>query len=318
MTDNNMSTTKIELSAVIAIGERSRDALEVYQQYKAALEKTGKEFEFVFVIDGYYPDILAGLKALKEAGDRITVVNFSRFYGEATAMKIGFETCQGEAILTLPAYLQVEADELVDVVNGLEHADMVVTRRYPRIDSWFNKLQSTWFHKILVKMGATTFKDLGCGVRALKKNIISELDIYGELHRFLPLIAQQKGFSVIEMNVKQAQRDAFSRVYAPDVYFRRVLDLITIVFITKFSRKPLRFFGIVGSSFLVMGFLGMLWVLIARLVWQIPMIDRPELLISAVLFVLGAQIGAIGLLGEMVIFLNSKDSKEYTIREIVN
>ena len=208
-------------------------------------------------------------------------------------------------------------DEISRLVAGLKDYDMVIARRFPRRDSILNVIQSKVFHFLLNTMIALPFHDLGCGVRALKRRVAEELNIYGDQHRFLPLLAAQQGFKILELDAPQAKEDTFKRVYSPGVYIRRILDILTIVFIVKFTRKPLRFFGLIGSFTLALGTLGAVYLAIERLYFGGALADRPALVLAVLMIVLGFQMIAVGLIGELIIFTHAKDVKEYRVERIV-
>jgi hypothetical protein len=164
----------------------------------------------------------------------------------------------------------------------------------------------------------SAFEDLGSGVRAFRREVVTEVPLYGDQHRFLPLLAKHLGFRVCEVDVQQSSREKFFRIYRPGVYPRRLLDLLTVFFLIKFTKKPLRFFGLIGVTTSAIGGLIMLYLLVERLSRGIALAERPALLLSSLLVVLGIQIFALGLLGELIIFTHAKDIKEYMIEEIID
>jgi hypothetical protein len=195
---------------------------------------------------------------------------------------------------------------------------MVLSHRWPRHDSLLNRLQTKFFNFLLRRSTDLKIRDAGCSVRAFTKEVVKESQLYGDLHRFFPVIAHRQGFKVTEINVAQSQKDTHHRIYAPGVYIRRLLDLLTIFFLIKFTKKPLRFFGLVGSTLFALGLVSTLYILIERLFFDIGLADRPALFLSSLLIVLGVQIIAIGLIGEIIIFTHAKDIKEYKIDKIIN
>lgn len=312
-----MMPARVDLSAVVPVTERFDDVEKLYFAYKKGVEATALGYEFVFVLDGEYPDVFATLQALRKQGEPIKIVTLAKWFGEATALTIGFAHAVGDIILTLPAYLQVDVGEIPKLVKTLDKVDMVVGRRFPRVDSKLNVIQSKVFHFLLRSVVDVPFHDLGCSVRAIRRRVIQELTIYGDQHRFLPLLAQQQGFKVLELDTAQAQEDAFRRIYPFGVYLRRLLDILTIVFIVKFTKKPLRFFGLIGSFTLGIGILATLYLGVERLVLGVPLADRPSLVLAVLMIVMGFQMIAVGLIGELIIFTHAKDVKEYTVDRIV-
>jgi len=307
----------IELSVIVPVTERYDEVEPLYQSYKSGITATGKRHEFIYVLDGEHPDVLSTLQKLREVGEPIRIITLAKWFGEATALTAAFEKALGNVILTLPAYSQVEASEISRFVAALDHYDMVIGRRWPRIDPRFNQAQARVFHWLLKLVTHASFQDIGCAVRVFKRRVVDEVSLYGDQHRFLPLLAQRQGFRVLELNVAQSRADAAPRIYGPGVYIRRILDLLTTFFLVKFTKKPLRFFGLLGCGAIFLGGIFTLYVIIERLFFGVPLADRPALLLGSLLVVLGIQIFAIGLIGEIVIFTHAKDLKEYTIERIV-
>jgi hypothetical protein len=163
-----------------------------------------------------------------------------------------------------------------------------------------------------------SFHDLGCNVRALKRAACMELQLYGDLHRFIPVLADRQGFRVREVKVRQSPKDRNSHVYRPREYTRRALDILTLLFIVRFTKRPLRFFGSIGVSMFALGALAILVMVVERLFLGQDLGSRPALLLASLLAVLGLQLLAIGLLGELVIFTHARQVKDYQVAEIVH
>ncbi len=314
---NTATNEKVELSVIIPVSGRHDPVTELYHEYKQAVESTGKSFEFIYVLDGKYPEVLADLIKLQETNS-ITVITLAKWFGETTALNTAFEQAAGDIFLTLPAYQQMEGAGIPQLIKSLEDCDMVLARRYPRKDSIINRLQSRLFNFLLRFATDLKINDAGCSIRAFTRDIAENVHIYGDLHRFFPVIAHQHGYNIIETNVTQAEKDRYRRVYSPGIYIRRLLDLLTIFFLIKFTKKPLRFFGLVGTTLLALGGLGTLFLIAQRLFFDMSLADRPALILTSLLVVLGVQIIAIGLIGEIIIFTHAKDIKEYKIDKIIN
>ena len=306
------------ISVIVPVTERYDDVGEMYREYKEALSQTGRQFEMIYVVEGNFQKAYLELKALKEAGEKLTLIKHSRTFGEAIAIHSGFLHASGGIIMTLPAYHQVDAAELPKLVAGLDGCDMVIARRWPREDSGWNRFQTRAFHSIVRRMTGTACNDLGCSVRIFRRKILEEINLYGDLHRFLPILSHKQGFRVKEIDLKQSPKEKRIRTYAFGVYLRRMIDLLTVFFLIKFTKKPLRFFGLTGSVVLTVGVGITLYLVITRLVFGVPLSDRPLFLAGILFVVLGLQIFAIGLIGEIIIFTHAKELKEYNVDEILN
>ncbi len=312
---NTNNTTKI--SVIIPITERFDPISELFHEYKHGVEKTGLDYEFIYVIDGEQPNTLSELSKLQET-EKLTVITLAKTFGESTALSAAFNEVSGDIVLTLPAYNQIEAEEIPKLVASLENCDMVLARRWPRRDSFFNRQQNKLFNFLLRLSTDLEIHDAGCSARAFKRDVIKETQLYGDLHRFFPVIAHRQGFRVIELDVAQSKKDIHQRLYSPGLYIRRLLDLLTIFFLIKFTKKPLRFFGLVGTTLFGLGVISSSYLIGERLIFGVSLADRPALFLSSLLIVLGVQIIAIGLIGEIIIFTHAKDLKEYKIDKITN
>lgn len=305
------------VSVVIVIGARYDDIETVFNEYKKVIDASADQYEFIYVLDGQHPEALTSLKKLKSRGEKIRIFTFSGWFGESAALRVGFEHAKADTLITLPPYLQVKSESLATLLGQLDGNDMVVAKRWPRIDSKLNRLQTKLFHKIQGLVTDSSFSDLGCGVRAFSKKVANEVAIYGDQHRFMPLLVAQKGFRVTEVDLPQSQADMQKRLYKPSVYLRRLLDILTVFFLVKFTKKPLRFFGLIGSVIFVLGLLFLAYVVFERLFFGLPLADRPALLLSSLLVVLGVQVFVLGLIGELVIFTHATELDEYEIEEII-
>jgi hypothetical protein len=220
--------------------------------------------------------------------------------------------------MTLSPYFQVEPEELLKMISRLEAgADLVISRRYPRIDSVFNRAQSYVFHWLIRRLTDMSYHDLSCGMRVMRKEVAKELELYGELHRFIPLLALRLGFKVEEVDVRQSQKDTGLRVVGLGIYVRRFLDILTVVFITKFTKKPLRFFGLIAAFIFLSGFVSCAYLTLLKIITSAPLYDRPMLILGVLLMIIGVQIGSIGLIGELIIFTHARQINDYRIEKIL-
>jgi glycosyltransferase involved in cell wall biosynthesis len=306
------------ISVIVPVTERYDDIEEMHREYKDALAAAGRPFEMIYVVDGGFRKAYLELKSMKERGETLTLIWLSRSFGEAVAITSGFQQASGGIILTLPAYHQVDAAELPKLIESLDDNDMVVVRRWPRRDSKWNQWQTRLFHAIMTRMAGNVCNDLGCGVRLFRRKILEEINLYGDLHRFLPILSHKQGFRIREIDMKQSSRESRVRTYPIGIYLRRMIDLLTVFFLVKFTKKPLRFFGLTGSAVLFVGLAITAYLVVARLFFEVGLSDRPLFLIGILFVVLGLQIFAIGLIGEIIIFTHAKEIKEYNVDEIIN
>ena len=308
----------LQLSGMVIVGSRKDDLRDLARDYWSALDATKQTFELIFIIDGHQDDAASELENVRSADKLpIKIVQLSRSFGDATALMCGVDQALGETIVTLPAYYQVDPEELPALIQQSTEYDMLLVRRNPRRGGKFERLRRRFFHRILEAITGYRFNDLGCYVRILDRKVLQELRLYGDQHRFLPVLARNAGFTITEVDAKQSEHDDFRSRYRVREYLHRLLDIFTIFFLVRFTKKPLRFFGMIGSLIGIAGGLILAVLVVERLFMDVALADRPALLLSSLLVVLGLQLFSLGLLGELIIFTHARSLKEYKIAEII-
>ncbi|MEO6057611.1 MAG: glycosyltransferase [Gemmatimonadales bacterium] len=304
------------VSVVVPVVERADDLVTLYRAFAGELDRRGDEHEFLFVFDGGFapsPELLA----LSHERESVRLFSFARTFGETAALRLGIERSHGDVVVTLPAYFQVQAAGIGPLLDALQAgADLVVANRSPRADSWLNRFQSYVFHRMLGSVTDRRFHDIACGVRVIRRPVAEALPLYGDLHRFIPALALREGYLVDEVSVPQHPNDARTRVYGPGTYLRRLLDVAAFFFLAKFTEKPLRFFGLVGSVFFGLGAVTSIVLLVERIAGQ-GIANRPLLLLAVLLVALGVQLMGLGLVGEIIVHLRSPHRRAYRVRERV-
>jgi glycosyltransferase involved in cell wall biosynthesis len=301
------------------VGSRVDDLPTLIDEYAEALDDADVNFELILVLDGTKEAVVESLRSFGADRDWLKVIQFSREFGESAALMAGFSEARGDVLLTLPAYWQVKPSEIATLIESItDEDDMLIVVRRQRVGSAFERIRRRLFHGILKGITGHSYRDLGCGVRLLKRAVAEEITLYGDQHRFLPVLAARRGFNVREVELAQSPNDQFRGRYRLREYLHRILDIMTVFFLVRFTKKPLRFFGSIG--FLTAGFGAIVVILLVtqRLFYNMPLADRPALLLGSLLIVLGVQLFALGLLGELIIFSHDAESKEYAIRSIVS
>jgi glycosyltransferase involved in cell wall biosynthesis len=309
--------TDIDISVIVPVGSRSSNAIRLYAEYKSGLDALGQSYEMIFVLDGPRENFAAGLRSLLDEGRRFTVLSLSRQFGEATALMAGFEHAAGRVIITLPAYHQIASADIIKLVDALASSDVAIGRRWPRAGGPLERFRRSLFHGLLAWVTRLRFHDLGCGARAFDRRVLEEIQLYGDQHRFLAVLAERQGFRVQEVDVRQSPKDRFEGVYRPREYARGLLDIFTVFFLVRFTKKPLRFFGMIGVTIFAVGALLVTWLVVERVFFGQALADRPALLLSSLLLVLGLQLFALGLLGELIIFTHARNLKDYQVQSVI-
>lgn len=311
-------TDDVELSIVIPVSERLDDVEELYREYKSAVAEAVTKYEFIYVLDGHFSDAATKLENLQESGEPIVIIQLAKYFGQATAMTAGFDFSKADLVLTLPSFFQLASSAIPELIRASANADVVLAVRLDNEASKTTQIQRRLFNSTVSKLTGMPFRDLGCGARVLRREVFEEIRSYGDQHRFMPLMASRAGFRVLEVEVASSRRDSRPKYYHPGIYVRRALDIVTVFFLIKFTQKPLRFFGLIGSTVAAIGGFVTLYLVFQRLVGDTALADRPAFLLGVLFIVLGVQLFAIGLLGELIIFTRARQNKEYRIEKTIN
>lgn len=298
------------LTVVVPVVREPVDLAATLEHYRAALAPGVPALRFLVVLDGPLPRARALLRTLRGEGWPLEVLALPQPMGEAAALAVGLGSAGPGRVLTLPPEPVIEPDDLAALLAGLDQYDMVIAARGPG-----EGLTSGRFDRLLRPLFGVSFRDVRSPLRALRGEVAAALHPYGNQHRFLPLLAQAQGFTVGEIVARP--RAAARRGHPLRADWSAALDLLTIWFLLRFLKKPFRFFGGFGFALLLVGGLATAWLVAARLFWGVPLADRPALVLSTLLVVLGLQIIAVGLIGEIIAFTYTRDLKDYRIERLV-
>ncbi len=292
------------------------DVVPVYRAYKAALAGLGRPYELVYVVDREHRQALAALRELAAGGEDALQIVPGLQLDEAKALMAGFGAARGEALLTLPPDLQVDPADIAKVVAALDLCEVAVGRR-PPVGSKGESLQARVFHGLLNRLFGHSFTDLVCRVRAWRRPVIEEIAIHGVQPHFLPLLAGERGFRIAQVDVRPGPTGLHGVKLGLLDRIRVTLDILALYLVLKFTKKPLRFFGMLGLPLLALGVVGCIGLAIAKLFYGVPLADRPALVLAVLLVVLGIQVIALGLIGELVIFASGRRIKEHVVERVV-
>ena len=306
-------TTPRLLSVVVPISRDQPNLETLHTTYRKALEAPDRVLQFIYVVDGPLEAALASLRTLKRRGEPIEILHHAHHFGEAAALTTGFRHAKGERIMTLSEEITVKPAELGKLLAAAEHDDVVIVRRMPPDGRAPGKQRK--FEYAANLLFGRRFNDLRAGVRVIHRTVTEEITLYGHQHYFLPLIAETHGFTVREVEV-DADRTHKKAPGSPDLSL--VLDLITAFFLIRFIKRPFRFFGGFGFSVLAIGGLVTAYLVFTRLVFGEALVDRPALILSSLMVVLGIQIISVGLIGEIITFSFTKEHKDYKVERIVD
>lgn len=313
-------TRVLDVSIIVPIVHADAEVADVVDALGNELERAGQSWECILVFDAVRGPAYQTAQALAaERGEQIKLISFKSPFGESICLSAGVERARGRVILTSPPYVQIDPVEVRAMLATLEQgADFVTPWRKPRVDPWLNRMQSAFFNWIIRQIIQADFHDLNCYLRAIRREVFDDIAVYGDMYRFLPVIAHRKGFNVVELPVRHLREWGKTGIYGVGVYVRRFLDVLGVMFLTKFTHKPLRFFGAVGGLALAVGG-GIMAVLIYQRLFSEPpagLYGRPIFVIAVLLLVLGIQIIGFGLLGEIIIYTQARNLRGYRVDRI--
>jgi len=288
------------ISVVVPVHDEERSVALLYEELQAALEPSGESWEAIFVDDGSLDGSFAALTRLHARTANVRVVRLRRNFGKSAALSAGFAQAQGETVVTIDADLQDDPSEIPRLLTKLEEGfDLVSGWKARRRDPWRRRVVSRIFNAVTSRVSGLRLHDMNCGLKAYRTEVVRGLPLYGELHRFIPVLAYYRGFRVAELPVNHRPRTHGRSRYGLERYLRGFLDLLTVTFMGRYRHRPLHLFG--GLGF-VLGLLGtvILVYLTALKATGEAIGQRPLLTLGVLLVVVGLQFFSLGLLSEMV------------------
>jgi len=315
-------TERIEISIVIPVFNEAENLPELDQELRRACAGLKKSYEIIFIDDGSTDDSFESLKLLQARDPRIKVIRFRRNFGQTAALAAGFDYARGEVIVTLDADLQNDPHDIGALLKKMDAGyDIVSGWRKNRKDRFFSRrLPSILANSLISRITGVKLHDYGCTLKAFRKEIIKSINLYGELHRFIPAIASHMGIAIAEIEVQHRPRlrgkSKYNILRTPKV----MLDLLTVKFLLSYSTKPLQIFGLFGMAGGFVGLILGLWLSYERLVLKHSIANRPLLLLAVLLIVIGIQFITLGLMAEIMIraYHESSARKIYYIREVLD
>jgi glycosyltransferase involved in cell wall biosynthesis len=299
------------ISVVAPAFDEERSVALLFEELQAALDPLGTPWEVVFVDDGSTDGTFAALTRLHDANENVRVVRLRRNFGKSAALAAGFEQARGEVVVTIDADLQDDPAEIPRLLAKLDEGfDLVSGWKSRRRDPWTRRVLSRVFNRLASAVSGLTLHDVNCGLKAYRAEVVHDLRIYGELHRFLPVLAHERGYRVAELPVNHRPRNHGRSRYGLERYLRGFLDLLTVSLVGRYRHRPLHLFGGIG---LVLGAIGtaVLAYLTALKVAGEAIGHRPLLILGVLLVVVGLQLFSLGLLGEMIRSLHEERAGQH-------
>jgi len=305
----------MKLSIVIPVFNEEESVRELYLELKDSL-KGESEYEIIFIDDGSSDNSKKNINALIIQDSNVRLISFYRNFGKSAALSEGFKYASGDIIITMDADLQDDPNEITNLINKInEGFDLVSGWKQKRYDPWTKTLPSKVFNFVTRLLTGVKIHDFNCGLKAYRSSVVKSIEIFGGRHRYIPALAGQKNFSVSEIIVNHRPRIHGKTKYGGSRIFHGFFDLLTILFLNKYTQQPLHFFGTIGLFAFSIGFFIELLVLYYKFVLFEPFSKHIALLILGVIFIIiGIQFFSIGLLGE--IMARHSQNKENRVKEV--
>ena len=288
------------ISVVVPLYNEERSLEELYREISAALETRDDLWEVVFVDDGSTDGSFAVAARLHEITPNVRVVRFRRNFGKAAALQAGFLQARGDIVITMDADLQDDPAEIPLLLAKLDEGyDLVSGWKSHRQDPFQRRLFSKIFNWVIAVMSGVRLHDVNCGLKAYRAEVLHGLQLYGELHRFIPILAYFRGFRLTEVAVNHRERQYGRSRYGPVRYLRGFLDLLTVTFMGRYRHRPLHLFGGLGIAFGLVGFVILGYLTVIKILGS-SIGERPLLTLGVLLVVVGIQFVSLGLLSELI------------------
>ncbi|MDH4231628.1 MAG: glycosyltransferase family 2 protein [Nitrospirota bacterium] len=308
------------ISVVVPLYNEEENVRELHSRLKPVLDSIDEAYEIIFIDDGSTDKTLSLLQEIQAQDDTVTVLSLRRNFGQTAAFAAGFDYSRGDVIVTMDGDLQNDPNDIPKLLELMKDHDLVSGWRKRRKDPFLSRrLPSIIANSLISKVTGVNLHDYGCSLKAYRRDVIKNLKLYGEMHRFIPAVASWYGVRIAEVETTHHPRLRGKSKYGISRTMKVVLDLITVKFLQSFSTKPLQFFGPIGLMSGLFGFLISLYLTLEKIFSGTDIGGRPLLLLGALLIIVGIQFIGMGLLGEMMVRVYHETQKKpiYVIKKVI-
>jgi glycosyltransferase involved in cell wall biosynthesis len=307
----------MNISVIIPLKDEAESLPELTSWIKKVMEANAYSYEVILIDDGSRDNSWEVICEIHAADERFKGIKFKRNYGKSAALNVGFREAKGDVVITMDADLQDSPDEIPSLFRKVMHEgyDLVSGWKKKRFDNVLTKnIPSKFFNAVTRKMSGIQLNDFNCGLKAYTNDVIKNIEVYGEMHRYIPVLAKWAGFSKIgEKEVEHRARKYGTSKFGWERFVNGFLDLTTIMFIGKFGKKPMQFFGLLGTLSFMIGFLISLYLIVSKILdVDFAITNRPLFYIALTIMVIGTQLFLAGFIGELV-SRNANDRNSYNI-----
>ena len=313
---------EIYLSVVIPVYNEKQSLKHLYENLNAVLPGIGKNYEVILIDDGSSDGSFIELKKIHEKNNNYKIIRFRKNFGQTPAMSAGFDYARGEVIITLDADLQNDPKDIPLLLEKMEEGyDIVSGWRAKRQDKTISrKLPSVIANWLIAKLTRVHIHDYGCTLKAYSRDVIKNIELYGEMHRYIPAVASWMGINVAEVKVNHHSRKFGKSKYGISRTIRVILDIITIKYLLSYSQRPIQIFGLLGLFTGTAGLIITIYLIIMRLFFQMSLADRPLFTLSIFMIFIGVQLITMGILAELIMrtYHEASGKPTYAVREIID
>ncbi len=272
-------------------------------------------WDVLFIDDGSTDASFDVIQRIHTRNQRFNAIRFRRNYGKSAALGVGFAEVEGDIVITMDADLQDDPNEIPALITKLEEGyDLVSGWKRKRHDPWHKTMPSKLFNFVTSVMSGIKLHDFNCGLKAYRRDVVKTVQVYGEMHRYIPALAHWEGFRVTEIPVQHHERKFGVSKFGMSRFLKGFLDLLTVMFTTRYIKRPLHFFGTVGALFAVVGFVTDAWLAVEWFLGWTTLSNRPLALFGIAMIIVGVQLISIGLVGELIVKQNLEHQR-YSIKE---
>ena len=296
----------IQISIVVPLYNEDESLPELHEWITRVMNENNFSYEIVFVNDGSTDKSWEVIEGLKIKDPNVRGIKFQRNYGKSAALHVGFQATKGNVVITMDADLQDSPDEVPELYRMIteDGFDLVSGWKKKRYDPLSKTIPTKIYNGVNRMMSGIKLHDMNCGLKAYRKEVVKSIEIFGEMHRYIPVISKAAGFEKIGEKVVQHQERKYGKTkFGMNRFVNGFLDMFTITFITRFGKKPMHFFGLIGTLFFILGFLFALWLGIDKLFIDKSgrlIAERPEFFLSLTSMIIGTQLFLAGFIAEMI------------------
>jgi len=307
-----------DISILVPLFNEAESLPELYEKITAVLKQLNRSYEILFIDDGSDDGSFDILKKLYQNDRRIRVSQFRKNYGKSAALACGFKIARGKYVITMDADLQDDPEEIPRLLEKLDEGyDLVSGWKKKRYDPFIKRNTSKIYNKVTAWISGVKIHDFNCGLKAYRSEVVKDIQVYGQLHRFIPVLAHWQGYRVGELVVRHHPRKYGKTKFGAFRFAAGLLDLLTVIFLNKFKKRPLHLFGSIGLIAFAGGTFISLYLAIERIFARKFLSNRPLLFLGILLIIVGIQFISMGLLGEMITE-TQKRKLDYSIKNSLN